>query len=140
MSRWLSVEFLHAWCRSAVAGQLTGLGVSVLNGPGTKATAVTRDAVRLSDGLRSPSKLTIRHAGSGVPDLAARSAPSTGALGRLLMDETLTSTHRRCRGLGGTVGGLPPRMSCRPAVPLGARAVDGGAATWPAPRRKRVGR
>lgn len=52
MSRWLSAEFLHAWCRRSVTGQPAGPGVSLLDGPGTKVTAVTRDAVRLSDRLR----------------------------------------------------------------------------------------
>ena len=51
-------------------------------------TAVTRDAVQLSDGRKLPSKVTIRTAGFGVPDLAARSGLSTDELGRLLTDET----------------------------------------------------
>ncbi|MEE1769395.1 FAD-dependent oxidoreductase [Streptomyces sp. JV185] len=119
--------YLHARGRRSVAGHLAGLGVTVLDGPGTKVTAVTRDAVELGDGRRLPSGVTIWTAGFGVPDLAVRSGLSTDALGRLLTDETLTSVDDIrivAAGDSAAPSGLPLRMSCQAAMPLGARAAD----------------
>lgn len=78
--------YLHPRGRRSVARRLAKLGVSVLDGPGSTVTAVTRDAVRLRDGRRLPSTVTIWTAGFGVPDLAGRSGLSTDALGRLRTD------------------------------------------------------
>ncbi|WP_340377783.1 FAD-dependent oxidoreductase [Streptomyces sp. SS7] len=119
--------YLHRRGRRSVAGRLAALGVTVLDGPGTKVTAVTRDAVRLADGRELPSEVTVWTAGFGVPDLAARSGLSTDALGRLLTDETLTSVddpHIVAAGDSAAPSDLPLRMSCQAAVPLGARAAD----------------
>ncbi|WP_232835896.1 FAD-dependent oxidoreductase [Actinocorallia populi] len=57
--------YLHARGRRSVAGRLAGLGVSVLEGRGTKVTEVTRDAVRLGDGRELPSRVTVWTAGFG---------------------------------------------------------------------------
>ncbi|MGW0749866.1 NAD(P)/FAD-dependent oxidoreductase [Streptomyces sp. NPDC002587] len=119
--------YLHPRGRRSVAGRLAALGVTVLEGSGTKVTAVTRDAVRLGDGREVPSHVTIWTAGFGVPDLAARSALSTDALGRLLTDETLTSVDDVrivAAGDSAAPSNLPLRMSCQAAMPLGARAAD----------------
>jgi NADH dehydrogenase len=119
--------YLHPRGRRAVAGHLAALGVAVLDGPGTTATAVTRDAVELGDGRRLPSTVTIWTAGFGVPDLAARSGLRTDALGRLLTDETLTSlddVHVVAAGDSAAPSGHPFRMSCQAAGPLGAHAAD----------------
>ncbi|MEU1181722.1 FAD-dependent oxidoreductase [Streptomyces sp. NPDC005820] len=119
--------YLHARGRRSVAGRLAALGVTVLDGPGTKVTAVTADAVRLADGRELPSEVTVWTAGFGVPDLAARSGLSTDALGRLLTDETLTSVddpHIVAAGDSAAPSDLPLRMSCQAAIPLGARAAD----------------
>ncbi|GHB54981.1 NADH dehydrogenase [Streptomyces cirratus] len=119
--------YLHARGRRSVAARLARLGVRVLDGPGAKVTAVTRDAVRLADGRELPSGLTIWTAGFGVPDLAVRSGLSTDALGRLLTDETLTSVDDVrivAAGDSAAPSGLPLRMSCQAAIPLGARAAD----------------
>ncbi|MFB7275064.1 NAD(P)/FAD-dependent oxidoreductase [Streptomyces sp. NPDC056244] len=119
--------YLHPRGRRSVAERLAGLGVTVLDGAGTKVTAVTRDAVRLSGGRELPSAVTIWTAGFGVPDLAARSGLSTDALGRLLTDETLTSVddaHILAAGDSAAPSDLPLRMSCQAAIPLGARAAD----------------
>ncbi|KUO08746.1 NAD(P)/FAD-dependent oxidoreductase [Streptomyces sp. DSM 15324] len=119
--------YLHRRGRRSVAGRLAALGVTVLDGPGTKVTAVTRDAVRLADGRELPSAVTVWTAGFGVPDLAARSGLSTDALGRLLTDETLTSVddpHIVAAGDSAAPSDLPLRMSCQAAIPLGARAAD----------------
>ncbi|MEV2238255.1 FAD-dependent oxidoreductase [Micromonospora sp. NPDC049891] len=119
--------YLHPRGRRSVANRLTRLGVTVLDGPGTKVTAVTPDAVRLGDGRELASTVTIWAAGFGVPDLAARSGLSTDALGRLLTDETLTSVddvHIVAAGDAVAPSGRPLRMSCQSARPLGAHAAD----------------
>ncbi|MEU9372529.1 FAD-dependent oxidoreductase [Streptomyces sp. NPDC048255] len=119
--------YLHARGRRSVAERLAKLGVTVLDGPETKVTAVTRDAVRLGGGRELPSEVTIWTAGFGVPDLAARSGLSTDALGRLLTDETLTSVDDArivAAGDSAAPSDLPLRMSCQAAMPLGARAAD----------------
>ncbi|MFD3659011.1 NAD(P)/FAD-dependent oxidoreductase [Streptomyces sp. NPDC058659] len=119
--------YLHRRGRRSVAGRLAALGVTVVEGPGAKVTAVTRDAVRLDDGRELPSAVTIWTAGFGVPDLAARSGLSTDALGRLLTDETLTSVDDDrviAAGDSAAPSNLPARMSCQAATPMGARAAD----------------
>ncbi|MFP8944215.1 NAD(P)/FAD-dependent oxidoreductase [Streptomyces fenghuangensis] len=119
--------YLHPRARRSVAGRLAGLGATVLDGPGTKAVAVTGDAVRLADGRELPGEITVWTAGFGVPDLAARSGLSTDAVGRLLTDETLTSVDDArivAAGDSAAPSGLPLRMSCLNAMPLGARAAD----------------
>ncbi|MGX1885714.1 NAD(P)/FAD-dependent oxidoreductase [Streptomyces sp. NPDC055287] len=119
--------YLHARGRHSVAGRLARLGVTVLDGPDTKVTAVSRDAVRLVDGRELPSAVTIWTAGFGVPDLGVRSGLRTDALGRLLTDETLTSVDDVrivAAGDSAAPSGLPLRMSCQAAMPLGARAAD----------------
>jgi NADH dehydrogenase FAD-containing subunit len=110
-----------------VAKRLAKLGVTVLDGPGAKVTAVTRDAVQLGDGRSLPSMVTIWTAGFGVPDLATNSGLSTDAVGRLLTDETLTSVddaHIVAAGDSAAPSDLPLRMSCQAAGPLGAHAAD----------------
>jgi NADH dehydrogenase FAD-containing subunit len=119
--------YLHPRGRRSVAGRLAALGVTVLEGAGTKVTAVTRDAVRLADGRELLSDVTVWTAGFGVPDLALRSGLSTDALGRLLTDETLTSVDDDrilAAGDSAAPSGLPFRMSCQAAGPLGAHAAD----------------
>ncbi|WP_369261137.1 NAD(P)/FAD-dependent oxidoreductase [Streptomyces sp. R35] len=119
--------YLHPRGRRSVAKRLAGLGVTVLQGPGAKVTAVTRDAVRLDDGRELPSEVTIWTAGFSVPDLAARSGLSTDAMGRLLTDETLTSVDDVrvvAAGDSAAPSDLPFRMSCQAAGPLGGHAAD----------------
>ncbi|MFE9631852.1 NAD(P)/FAD-dependent oxidoreductase [Streptomyces sp. NPDC006463] len=119
--------YLHPRGRRSVAGRLKALGVTVVDGPGTEVTAVTRDAVLLGSGRELPSAVTIWTAGFGVPDLAARSGLSTDVLGRLLTDETLTSVDDErivAAGDSAAPSNLPLRMSCQAAMPLGARAAD----------------
>ncbi|MEV7526631.1 FAD-dependent oxidoreductase [Streptomyces sp. NPDC091371] len=119
--------YLHTRGRRSVAKRLARLGVTVIDGSDAKVTAVTRDSVRLADGRELPSEVTIWTAGFGVPDLAARSGLSTDSLGRLLTDETLTSVDDVriiAAGDSAAPSGLPLRMSCQAAMPLGARAAD----------------
>ena len=119
--------YLHPRGRRSVAKRLAELGVTVLDGPDSTVTAVTPDAVVLSDGLRLPSAVTIWTAGFGVPDLADRSGLSTDAVGRLLTDETLTSVDDVrvvAAGDSAAPSDLPFRMSCQAAGQLGAYAAD----------------
>jgi NADH dehydrogenase FAD-containing subunit len=119
--------YLHPAGRRSVARRLAKLGVTVLEGPGTKVTAVTRDAVRLGDGRELPSRVTIWTAGFVVPDLAARSGLRTDAVGRLLTDETLTSVDDVrivAAGDSAAPSGLPFRMSGQGAIQLGTLAAD----------------
>ncbi|MFD5795831.1 NAD(P)/FAD-dependent oxidoreductase [Streptomyces diastatochromogenes] len=119
--------YLHPRGRRSVANRLAKLGVTVLDGPDTKVTAVTRDAVRLSGGRELPSAVTIWTAGFGVPDLAVRSGLSTDALGRLLTDETLTSVDDVrivAAGDSAAPSDLPFRMGCQSAVQLGPQAAQ----------------
>ncbi|QIK05825.1 FAD-dependent oxidoreductase [Streptomyces sp. ID38640] len=119
--------YLHTRGRRSVAKRLAALGVTVVDGSDTKVTAVTGDAVRLADGRELPSEITVWTVGFGVPDLASRSGLSTDAVGRLLTDETLTSVDDArivAAGDSAAPSGLPLRMSCLNATPLGARAAD----------------
>ncbi|SCG70395.1 NAD(P)/FAD-dependent oxidoreductase [Micromonospora halophytica] len=119
--------YLHPQARRPVARQLARLGVTVLDGPGTKVTGVTRDAVQLADGRSLPSTVTVWSAGFGVPDLAVRSGLTTDDLGRLLTDETLTSVDDVrvvAAGDSAAPSDLPFRMSCQAAVQLGPHAAD----------------
>ncbi|MFD0266267.1 NAD(P)/FAD-dependent oxidoreductase [Streptomyces sp. NPDC127106] len=119
--------YLHPRARRTVARRLARLGVTVLEGPDTKVTAVTRDAVRLRDGRELPSAVTIWTAGFGVPDLAVRSGLRTDAAGRLLTDETLTSVADErivAAGDSAAPSDLPFRMSAYGAGCLGAHAAD----------------
>ncbi|QGN47409.1 NAD(P)/FAD-dependent oxidoreductase [Micromonospora sp. WMMD558] len=119
--------YLHPRGRRSVAKRLARLGVAVLDGPGAKVTAVTRDAVQLGDGRELPSTVTVWTAGFGVPDLAGRSGLSTDALGRLLTDETLTSVDDVrivAAGDSAAPSDLPFRMSCQAATRIGAHAAD----------------
>ncbi|MCX5602651.1 FAD-dependent oxidoreductase [Streptomyces phaeochromogenes] len=117
---------LHARGRRPVARRLARLGVTVLEGPRTRVTEVTQDAVRLDDGRELPSTVTIWTAGFRVPDLAARSGLRTDAEGRLLTDATLTSVDDVrivAAGDAAAMTDLPFRMSCQAAVQLGPAAA-----------------
>ncbi|GMA26479.1 NADH dehydrogenase [Luteimicrobium album] len=119
--------YLHARGRRAVARRLARLGVEVLAGPGATATAVTRDAVLLADGRELASDVTVRTVGFSVPDLARRSGLSTDDAGRVLTDETLTSVDDPrivAAGDAAAPSGVPFRMSCQAAGPLGCHAAD----------------
>jgi NADH dehydrogenase len=119
--------YLHPRVRRSLARRLTRLGVTVIEGPGTRVTAVPPGAVELADGRVLPSDVTIWAAGFTVPDLAARSGLSTDALGRLRTDETLTSVDDDrlvAAGDAAAPSGLPYRMSCQSAEQLGPQAAE----------------
>ncbi len=111
--------------RRSVTKRLTKLGVSIADGPGATVTAVGPDHVVLADGRALPSAVTVWTAGFGVPGLAAQSALTTDALGRLVTDETLTSVDDDrivAAGDAASPSGVPYRMSCQAGLPLGAQA------------------
>ncbi|MEU8757919.1 FAD-dependent oxidoreductase [Streptomyces sp. NPDC048659] len=119
--------YLHRRGRRSVAGRLAALGVTVADGPGAKVAEVRADGVTLADGRALPGALTVWTVGFGVPDLAARSGLATDALGRLLTDETLTSVDDDrviAAGDSAAPSGVPLRMGCQSAMPMGARAAD----------------
>jgi NADH dehydrogenase len=111
--------------RRSVAKVLARLGVVVLE---TDVVSEVRpDAVVFADGAVRPSAVTIWTAGFGVPDLAANSGLHTDAMGRLLTDETLTSVDDPrivAAGDCASPSGVPLRMSCQAASPLGAQAAN----------------
>ena len=59
--------YLHPRIRRKFAKRLAKLGVTVIDGPGAKVTAVSRDAVQLDDGRELPSAVTIWTAGLQRP-------------------------------------------------------------------------
>lgn len=111
--------------RRSVARVLAKLGVVVLETD--IVTEVRPDAVVFADGAVRPSAVTIWTAGFGVPQLAANSGLRTDAMGRLLTDETLTSMDDPriiAAGDCASPSGVPLRMSCQSASPLGAQAAN----------------
>ncbi|BCK56630.1 NAD(P)/FAD-dependent oxidoreductase [Nocardia wallacei] len=119
--------YLHPKARRTARKYLAALGVSVLEGPESAVTAVTRDAVVLADGRARESLVTVWTAGFGVPDLAERSGLRTDSAGRLLTDETLTSIDDErivAAGDSSAPSGVPFRMSAYAAGCLGAHAAD----------------
>ena len=111
--------------RRSVAKVLRKLGVTVLETD--LVTEVRPDAVVFEDGAVRQSAVTIWVAGFGVPDLAATSGLRTDAMGRLLTDETLTSVDDPrvvAAGDCASPSGVPLRMSCQSASPLGAQAAN----------------
>ncbi|GAA3067575.1 FAD-dependent oxidoreductase [Streptomyces roseofulvus] len=119
--------YLHPRARRSAARRFAALGVTVLDGPGTRVTEVTADTVRLADGRTVTGGLAVWTAGFGVPGLAARSGLTTDATGRLLTDETLTSVDDErivAAGDSSAPSDLPFRMSAYVAGCLGAHAAD----------------
>ncbi|MEV8214281.1 FAD-dependent oxidoreductase [Leifsonia sp. NPDC077715] len=118
---------LHSRGRRSVARGLDALGVTVEDGPGSRVVAVEQDAVTLADGRVVPSAITVWTTGFSLPALARDSGLSTDADGRLLTDETLTSVDDErivAAGDAAAPSGVPLRMSCQAAEPLGGGAAD----------------
>jgi len=111
--------------RRSVTKRLRTLGVTLVEG--VAVTRVGARSVDLTDGRRLPSAATVWTAGFAVPGLARDSGLRTDPLGRLLVDETLTSVdHPRIVAAGdaATPSDLPLRMSCQAALPMGAQAAN----------------
>ncbi|WP_430295785.1 NAD(P)/FAD-dependent oxidoreductase [Sinomonas sp. B1-1] len=119
--------YLHTRGRSSVAAGLARLGVTVLEGPASRAAEMTRDAVLLADGQELASAVSVWAAGFAASALALHSGLSVDAAGRLLTDETLTSIDDDrivATGDAASPSGMPLRMSCQAALPLGSHAAD----------------
>ncbi|WCM55077.1 NAD(P)/FAD-dependent oxidoreductase [Microbacterium sp. EF45047] len=117
--------YLHPRARRRVARRLTELGVAIIEGAG--AAAVHPHRVVLDDGRELPSAATVWTVGFAAGGLARRSGLRTDAEGRLLTDETLTSVDDErivATGDAAAPSGLPMRMSCQAALPLGSHAAD----------------
>ena len=113
--------------RRSVVKALTRLGVAIIDGPDILVAGVERDAVVMADGNRLPSAVTVWTTGFGVPGLAAASGLTTDELGRLRTDETLTSVDDSrivAAGDAASPSGIPLRMSCQAAGPLGIQAAN----------------
>jgi NADH:ubiquinone reductase (H+-translocating) len=111
--------------RRAVAKVLRTLGVQVLEAD--VVAEVRPGTVVFDDGAARPSAVTIWTAGFGVPGLAATSGLRTDPTGRLLTDETLTSVDDPrivAAGDCASPSGVPLRMSCQSAEPLGTLAAS----------------
>lgn len=118
---------LAASGRRSVAKALKKLGVTTVFGPGARAERVADDRLELADGQTLPSAVTVWTAGFGVPGLAAASGLATDRAGRLLADETLVSVNDPriiAAGDAAAPSGIPLRMSCQAAMPLGAQAAQ----------------
>jgi NADH dehydrogenase len=111
--------------RRSMTKVLRKLGIEVLEAD--RVTEVQPTAVILANGTTRPSAVTIWTAGFGVPGLAAASGLRTDAMGRLLTDETLTSVDDPrivAAGDCASPSGVPLRMSCQSAGPLGMKAAE----------------
>ena len=118
---------LGTGARRSIVKALTELGVSIIDGPEILVSGVEADAITLADGNRLPSAVTVWTTGFGVPGLAAASGLRTDELGRLLTDETLTSIDDArivAAGDAASPSGVPLRMSCQSAGPLGVQAAN----------------
>lgn len=118
---------LGTGARRSIVKALTELGVSIIDGPEILVSGVEADAITLADGNRLPSTVTVWTTGFGVPGLAAASGLRTDELGRLLTDETLTSIDDArivAAGDAASPSGVPLRMSCQSAGPLGVQAAN----------------
>ena len=111
--------------RRSLRRQLVGLGVTVVEG--AHVARVGADRVDLDDGTHVAARVTVWAAGFEPADLAWDSGLTTDHAGRLLADETLTSVDSdRIVGAGDAVApsGVPERMSCQAAIPLGMQAAE----------------
>lgn len=120
----VAAPYFREGARRVALRRLGRLGVDVRDG--AHVAEVRADAVVLDDGTRVPG-LTVWAAGFEPSGLARASGLRTDAAGRLLADETLTSVDSdRVVGAGDAVApsGVPERMSCQAALPLGMRAAD----------------
>lgn len=113
--------------RRSVVKALRKLGVTIVSGPDILVASVGATDVTLADGTRLPSAVTVWTTGFGVPGLAAASGLTTDELGRLITDETLTSVDDDrivAAGDCASPSGIPLRMSCQAAGPMGIQAAN----------------
>ena len=114
--------------RRATARTLDRLGVRVFDDRRVTAIGARSITVTATDTTEEwPSATTIVAVGFGIPRLAADSGLTTDPDGRLVTDETLTSVDDPrivAAGDAASPSGIPLRMSCQAAGPLGIQAAD----------------
>ncbi|AKS32725.1 NAD(P)/FAD-dependent oxidoreductase [Mycolicibacterium goodii] len=118
---------LGVQARRSVVKALTKLGVTIVDGPDVLVASVGATEVTLADGRQLPSAVTVWTTGFGVPGLAAASGLTTDEVGRLITDETLTSVDDDrilAAGDAASPSGIPLRMSCQAASPMGVQAAE----------------
>ncbi|MFD3812540.1 NAD(P)/FAD-dependent oxidoreductase [Rhodococcus sp. NPDC058639] len=111
--------------RRATYERLSNLHVEVIEN--ARVVRVGPDELALEDDSVLPSAVTVWTAGFGVPELARASGVSTDTLGRILIDETLTSIDDDrviAAGDCAAPSGDPVRMACQSALPMGLTAAD----------------
>ncbi|WP_077042619.1 NAD(P)/FAD-dependent oxidoreductase [Rhodococcus sp. MTM3W5.2] len=122
------VQALPPRTRRKVLATLATLGVAVVDG--VRVTEIAEGKVTLADGRILRSDCTVLATSFAVPDLARRSGLEVDAIGKLLVDATLTSRSApSIVGAGDAVAGPADelghlRMSCQAALPMGAHAAD----------------
>ncbi|GAA3861218.1 FAD-dependent oxidoreductase [Leifsonia kafniensis] len=128
ISRGVIAESLSGSGRHAITKRLSMIGVELVEN--TEVQRCDDSSVRTSGGDSLRSDCTIWTAGFSAPHLARDSGLPTDALGRLMVDESLSCPqYPDIFGAGDaiqasrTVAGHL-RMSCATALPLGAHAAD----------------
>ncbi len=120
----VAAPYFRDGARRVTLRRLAELGVTVRDG--VHVERVTADGVELDDATVVPG-LTVWAAGFRPSGLAAASGLRTDGEGRLLTDETLTSVDSVrvvAAGDAASPSGVPQRMSCQAALPLGLRAAQ----------------
>jgi NADH dehydrogenase FAD-containing subunit len=128
ISRGCIADGLSGSGRHAVVKRLSALGVEMVEN--TDVQGCEGSSVLMSSGDIFRSDCTIWTAGFSAPNLARESGLPTDALGRLLVDESLSCPQfPDIFGAGDAILAPPTvaghlRMSCAAALPLGAHAAD----------------
>ncbi|SDL98834.1 NADH dehydrogenase, FAD-containing subunit [Arthrobacter sp. ov407] len=128
ISRGAIADSLSGSGRHAVMKRLSGLGVEMIEN--TDVQRCHDSSVITSGGDTLRSDCTIWTAGFSAPDLARDSGLPTDALGRLMVDESLSCPQfPDIFGAGDAIQAAHTvaghlRMSCATALPLGAHAAD----------------
>ncbi len=118
-------EGLNEKARARILRALASHSVEVIEG--SRVTRINERKVELADGRMLAAECAVVAMASAVPPLALKSGLPADADGRLLVDDTLTCPNSpNIVGAGDAVAidGMPLRMSCQAAIPLGAHAAD----------------
>jgi NADH dehydrogenase FAD-containing subunit len=128
ISRGAIADRLSGAGRRAVMKRLSGLGVEMMEN--TDVQRCDYSSIQTSGGDTLRSDCTVWTAGFSAPELARDSGLPTDALGRLIVDESLSCPqYPEIFGAGDAIQAAPAvaghlRMSCATALPLGAHAAD----------------
>lgn len=114
--------------QSAIRAGLEALRVKVHEGQ--RVASFDVDGVTLAGGARLTSDVTLWAGGLAVPSLARESGLAVDARGRVVVDVALRSiSHPEVYAVGDAANledriGVPVRMACATAMPMGAHAAD----------------